>query len=1321
MRKRVWLYSLLLLSPGLKAQEVSLEAFPPEDAVRALLERSHLLSDTWFEVPTAVIEHYLRENRLFDQTPMPVIGEDARYELILTDGAPASLQVFMRIRVLEVMTYPEIPVLSAAYAWKDVTLNGRPVSPALKGEWLTIAPLSVGVYELSAKVTLLPSMLEGNRLAMKIPRTSRTQVRFEASKSLTLQVGAGDGTPPSQIPGVSDKPTRGEVAISPADRLELKWAPPMVQLERPPRFEVSGVTAWNLDETTQQVTLDLDVAIVDGRAEVLEFDLPHAVEKINVTGADVREAQVRGQHVTVYLRGKIEENTRLRMEWESALPASGLKSFQGVRLQSGHWSSGTLVISNSSGNAEVLAEGMSGLEPMALADVPPQARALLQGTPVLAYSVSSRQFSAQVDVVSLAKFALRESIADLAHFELSYLEDGATMGRVRYEIRNRNKQFLKLELPAGARVLVSKVNEKAVALAPLADHPDTYRLPLVRSTSSVKGLVSFPVEIVYVTKTSALERRGEVSLQLPRIDLPVAYAWCNAYLPEKMKVSDWRGTLKQVERFSSETATESLGYGVGMATEGYAAMAKPGKTALAPAGAAPVVVEQRTVTRSKRLTGEFDAMVPSGRAAKKPAKPVEVIEERPKINQPTQSTSGVVEISEERPVVEQGSTTTGIVWKSEDDEPKYPHRVAFGKKKADPKPSSPKPAPAPPPPPPPEAEPVQDEETSSIAQASLAKNYWHAGKDAYERGDLAGAAKSLENAVALGQGNADPEIANASRLLDNIQLAQGSLNLTSRAEKAAGAQVQRELNAGNAALERQQQESLERGMEAWNAGREDEARVQLQAAEELSKQLVAQGADKREQDARLRGGRETLEQIRAADAAKAEELKKEVQSLKEEGRYGDALKSAQKLRKISPAKGGEGEKQADDSVENEIKELTVAVIKSRAEQEAQAAAKSRRKASTRSRPNLAIEMPSTLEEEAGDYEVDGKTRIDGPARAPEAAEPPPPPVTRTYDVGGLVGDTGGDSNEATRTLLAQIASLDSDLASNRDKADATLRLEGGRLTVTQSEAVQGQVQELLKALEVAQGPRVEISSRIAQQQAAGLVSLEQGATPGFSSSVGTESLQFRDFVARNYDWQTTARAGTAPRTLEQSLEILRERANLNLGQKVDISSVNLAVNASLARGMGVRFSRAEGAIDYAVLDEAQARTLLEIVAARGKRTGEMRLQETLVGSEALISNQQIVQVRFAGEKDNRIDLNGTSISLPHDATLLLVKNDSMTLVRVGAMQHWSRRPIPVSWITAPQTIELPRTGRRVSFEKTLLEPGDSTALHATYAWKGGSR
>lgn len=1313
MRKRVWLYTLLLLSPGLKAQEVSLEAFPPEDAVRALLERSHLLSDTYFEVPTAVIEQFLRENRRFDQTPIPVIGEDARYELILTDGAPASLQVFMRIRVLEVLDYPEIPVLSAAYAWKDITLNGKPAAAALKGEWLTIAPLSVGVHELSAKVTLLPSMLEGNRLAMKIPRTSRTQVRFEASKGLTLQVGAGEATPSTQIPGLADKPTRGEVAIPPADRLELNWAPPMVQLERPPRFEVSGVTAWNLDETTQQVTLDLDVAIVDSRAEVLEFDLPHAVEKINVTGADVREAQVRGQHVTVYLRGKIEENTRLRMEWESALPASGLKSFQGVRLQSGHWSSGTLVISNSAGNAEVLAEGMSGLEPMALADVPPQARALLQGTPVLAYSVASRQFSAQVDVVSLAEFALRESIADLAHFELSYLEDGSMMGRVRYEIRNRNKQFLKLELPAGARVLVSKVNEKAVALAPMVESPDTYRLPLVRSTSSVKGLVSFPVEIVYVTKTSALERRGEVSLQLPRIDLPVAYAWCNAYLPEKMKVSDWRGTLKQVERFSSETATESLGYGVGMATEGYAAMAKPGKTqgvptggardvaASPPATKAPAPAAPAPVTTGRTLSGEF---------LNAASKPINV-----------QSTSAAIEISEEKPVVEQGSTTTGIVWKSEDDEVKYPHRVSFGKKKAEPKPATPKPAPAPPPPPPPVEESAADEAPSSAAQASLAKNYWHAGKDAYERGDLAGAAKSLENAVALGQGNADPEIANASRLLDNIQLAQGSLNLTSRAEKAAGAQVQRELNAGNAALERRQQESLERGMEAWNAGREDEARVQLQAAEELSKQLVAQGADKREQDARLRGGRETLEQIRATDATKAEELKKEVQVLKEEGRYGDALKSAQKLRKISSAKGGEGEKQADDAVENEIQELTVAVIKSRGEQEAQAAEKSRRKTSTRSRPNLAIEMPSTLEEEAEAYEVDGKTRIDGPARAPEAAEPPPPPVTRTYDVGGLVGDTGGDSNEATRTLLDQIASLDSDLASNRDKADAPLRLEGGRLVVTESAEVQEQVQELLQALEAAQGPRVELGTRIAQQQAAGLVALDDETGRDKVDGIGTESLQFRDFVARNYDWQATARPGEESRTLDQSLQILRERANLNLGQKVDISSVNLAVNASLARGIGVRFSRAGGAIDYAVLDEAQARTLLEIIAARGKRTGAMRLQETLVGSEALISNQQIVQVRFAGEKDNRIDLNGTSINLPHDATLLLVQNDSMTLVRVGAMQHWSRRPIPVSWITAPQTIELPRTGRRVSFEKTLLEPGDSTALHATYAWKGGSR
>ena len=87
--------------------------------------------------------------------------------------------------------------------------------------------------------------------------------------------------------------------------------------------------------------------------------------------------------------------------------------------------------------------------------------------------------------------------------------------------------------------------------------------------ASVKGLVSFPVEITYVCRIPALAAKGELAVPLPRIDLPIAYAWCEASLPRNLETKRWRGAFRPVDVFSNQTAQTYFGYGRGEAAAGY--------------------------------------------------------------------------------------------------------------------------------------------------------------------------------------------------------------------------------------------------------------------------------------------------------------------------------------------------------------------------------------------------------------------------------------------------------------------------------------------------------------------------------------------------------------------------------------------------------------------------------------------------------------------------------------------------------------------------------------------------------------------------------
>jgi TolA-binding protein len=99
---------------------------------------------------------------------------------------------------------------------------------------------------------------------------------------------------------------------------------------------------------------------------------------------------------------------------------------------------------------------------------------------------------------------------------------------------------------------------------PLARGPDHgVYVPLEKSVLTTAGLVSFPVEIVYVMRGPGLARQGKFRLPLARIDLPVAYARCALMLPDGLKAGEWQGTLRRVPAWSGETANLEFEYGTG--------------------------------------------------------------------------------------------------------------------------------------------------------------------------------------------------------------------------------------------------------------------------------------------------------------------------------------------------------------------------------------------------------------------------------------------------------------------------------------------------------------------------------------------------------------------------------------------------------------------------------------------------------------------------------------------------------------------------------------------------------------------------------------
>ncbi|MCY2931250.1 MAG: hypothetical protein NTV86_17530 [Planctomycetota bacterium] len=895
---RYSLRTALTVAVAFTAVAVGQELQSPDSraVVEALLKRSRELEDVRFCVPQALWKQYLREqlggpSPAGPGAPVPWIAEAGLYRLTVAESGKGVLEATVRIRVFDALPAKNLAVLSAARAWKNLTLTAGggeavPVELPANDGFLRFSPPAAGVFILKGLTDV-----KGDRVPVEIPATVVTGFEFAGPSGVEGRIEGREDV----IPAVAGKPTAGALALAPCTRFTISYGPPPVAFERTPRYQLQGTVAWNLDADVQHVTADLGVDVLVGRSDRIELALPEGADRVKISGPEVREVQGG----TVFLRGQLRGQVRLSVEFDLRYGPGASRTLSGLGLREGRWTGGTLLIAGGGGEDEILPERADGLTERTLIDLPPQAKAMLRGQPVAAYGITGSAWSASVEALKLGQFAMRESIADLAHYQVALQADGAMMCKAQYEIRNRSQQFLRLALPAGATVLLARVNEKAQPLVPLPERPGVFVLPLVRSDATVKGLVTFPVEIVYMVRTSPLVKSGMARLPLPTLDIPVAYAWGEAYLPEGLTVRRWAGPMQQVAQFSSETAVASIGYGAGELAAGYKAEGRihaetvngkkpaPAKAAKERSGRPSVVtIEETPKGKPTSGAGRTPEVVGKGEGkGKGPGK-----DEQTETGKTKDRTFGNLGGFTKLPALELQDVASG--------KPKAPDR------------------------------------TDGYA-AALGKNYWRTGQGYYQQGNYESAEKALRKVTELAPGSQDAE--NASRLLSNIDVVRGQAKLTGAQEKAAGKGVQQEAAQQRQDLSRQQYEVLAKGFEALKAGDRSKAQLQFQAAQAYNPKLLEQGETAKEQDALLAQARREMQATAAAEQAKARELIGQAKQLEQKKDYAQALNLAKSARQRLKANEFGIDAQANASISGDarqagelVEKLTIAAAQDNA-------------------------------------------------------------------------------------------------------------------------------------------------------------------------------------------------------------------------------------------------------------------------------------------------------------------------------------------------------------------------------------------------------
>jgi hypothetical protein len=258
-----------------------------------------------------------------------------------------------------------------------------------------------------------------------------------------------------------------------------------------------------------------------------------------------------GELVVKFLE-PIEQNARFVVNGETRLAREGKIEIPLLRLLNAERDTGGIA-------AEVLGAGE-------IKDVSPQGMEEADASD-LGETIASRQSpslaafrfragdataprSLSLNVVRYAQQAVLLANIEEARYQVLISREGKSLIQARYAVRNNQRNFIKITLPAGAVVWSATLAGKPVRPGQSPD--GSLLLPLEKARGG-EDPPAFLVEVLYLGRGPQWEDKGSARIALPALDLPISRTGLLLYYPPVFRMSASPGVFR-TETYSPPTS-----------------------------------------------------------------------------------------------------------------------------------------------------------------------------------------------------------------------------------------------------------------------------------------------------------------------------------------------------------------------------------------------------------------------------------------------------------------------------------------------------------------------------------------------------------------------------------------------------------------------------------------------------------------------------------------------------------------------------------------------------------------------------------------------
>ena len=422
----------------------------------------------------------------------------------------------------------------------DASAAGRPLPLVADGAAHTALIPGPGPFSLTlewgAPLTFRPGRAA---FVLPVPKSGTARATFDIpgdqadvrlSSGLVTRRTAADGR------------TIVEATLDPGSSVEVSWsmrdsAPTAAVRELRTLSEV--MTLVTLGDSDVRMVALIDLTVLQGELRTVGVRLPTGYELTGVSGSSLENSEPTDEGLTLTIANPAARSHQFLISLERPHDGgsfnldTGFVAVRDVQRERG----------------EVAIEGVGTLEldaperePLHRIDVRELNRALqsLARLPLLSAFRYQRAAGANptlaFDVKRFADAGVLAAVADRAVATTLVTGEGRALTEVILTVQNRAQPFLKVSLPQGATMV--SVDVAGQAAKPVLGTDGT-RVPLLRPGFRPNG--PYQVSYVYLHAGTPFDKKGDIEMTLPRMDMPVGIVEWEVFAPERYSMKSIGG------------------------------------------------------------------------------------------------------------------------------------------------------------------------------------------------------------------------------------------------------------------------------------------------------------------------------------------------------------------------------------------------------------------------------------------------------------------------------------------------------------------------------------------------------------------------------------------------------------------------------------------------------------------------------------------------------------------------------------------------------------------------------------------------------------